>query len=279
MIGSNMAFGVAFGGGGARGFAHIGVMRVLEREGLTPGVIAGTSMGALVGALFAAGLNADQVEAVVSQASLLKLLDLNPLADMLKFTELKKLLEPHLPERFEDLPIPFAATATDLIHGKQVYLQRGDLHQALRSSIAYPGAIAPVWVGDQLLSDGGILNQIPVDAARFLGAVKVLAVDVTPLEPLEKQFQERSLEWWRRLLGREKEMGWMEVLYRAVEVMQAQITDVRLSIFTPDMILHPKLEGINLFAFNRVKEAIQAGEVAAEANLERLRLVFGTAEA
>jgi NTE family protein len=271
-------FGLAFGGGGARGFAHIGVMRVLEREGLKPSVIAGTSMGALVGALFAADLNADQVEAVVSQASLLKLLDLNPLADMLKFTELKKLLEPHLPERFEDLKTPFAATATDLIHGKQVYLQRGDLHQALRSSIAYPGAIAPVWVGDQLLSDGGILNQIPVDAARFLGAVKVLAVDVTPLEPLEKQFQERSLEWWRRLLGREKEMGWMEVLYRAVEVMQAQITDVRLSIFTPDLMIQPKLEGINLFAFNKVHEAIKAGEVAAEANLEHLRLMFGTTE-
>jgi NTE family protein len=78
------------------------------------------------------------------------------------------------------------------------------------------------------------------------------------------------------LLGREKEMGWMEVLYRAVEIMQAQITDVRLSIFTPELMIQPKLEGINLFAFNKVHEAIKAGEVAAEAQLKQLREVFGS---
>lgn len=162
-------FGLALGGGGARGYAHIGVMRVLEREGFRPCAIAGTSMGSIMAAIFAAGHTADNVQQVLSQMSFWRFLNLNPLNDMLNFSELVRFLEPHIPRQMEDFPIPLGITATDLITGTEVYFRQGDVFQAIRASIAYPGVINPIWVGEQLLADGGILNQIPVDLARFLG--------------------------------------------------------------------------------------------------------------
>jgi NTE family protein len=263
--------GIALGGGGARGYAHIGVMRVLEREGLRPDVIAGTSMGGLIGAFFAAGLSADTVERIVNDVELYRLLDINPLKDLLRFTELEAILSRHLPKRFEDLERPLCVTATDLVRGKQSYLFEGDLFEALRCTIAFPGAIDPVWVGDQLLADGGILNQVPVDAARFLGAVNIVAVDATALAQLEVSPNREQHAWWQHWLGRDRDMNGLRAVYRAVEIMQSRISDVRLALFKPDLMLEPDMPDITLFGFNKASEAVAAGETVVRAHLEELR--------
>lgn len=267
-------FGLALGGGGARGFAHIGVMRVLEHEGLMPNMIAGTSMGGLLGALFAAGCSSETVEKMTREASFGRLLDLNPLKDMLRLSELKKILAGYLPKTFEELPTRLCLTATDLITGRGVYLHQGDLLEAIGCTIAFPGAIDATWVGETLLSDGGLLNQVPVDAVRFLGANRVLAVDVTPLAPLESSLEDKPAHWWEHLLGRDRTMTGMQTMMRSLEIMQFQMTETRLAMFVPDLILRPKLEGIGLFSFNRENDAIKAGEEIAIAHLKELRSKF-----
>ncbi len=266
--------GLALGGGGARGYAHIGVMRVLEREGLHPDVIAGTSMGGLIGAFVAAGLDSGRVEAVVSDIALYRLLDINPLKDLLRSDELEKILKKHLPTTFAELERPFCVTATDLVRGKLLYISDGDLYRALRCTIAFPGAIDPLWVGDQLLADGGILNQVPVDAARFLGAINIVAVDVTALGQLDVSPRE-SRNWWEHWLGRDRDLSGIRAMYRAIEIMQARISDVRLALVKTDLMLEPDLPGMTLFGFHRAKDAIAAGELVTEANLEKLRELFG----
>ncbi len=274
MAHSHVKFGLALGGGGARGYAHIGVMRVLEQEGLKPSLIAGTSMGGLLGALFAAGCSSDAVEKIVHGASLGRLLDLNPLKDMLRLSELKRILSNHLPKTFEELPTRFCLTATDLITGRGVYLYQGDLLEAVGCTIAFPGAIDATWVGEKLLADGGMLNQVPVDAVSFLGTSRVLAVDVTPLAPLESSLEEKPIRWWEHLLGRDRTMTPMQTMLRSIEIMQFQMTETRLAMFPPDFILRPKMEGIGIYHFNREKDAIKAGEEVARSQLEQLKSKF-----
>ena len=261
--------GLALGGGGARGYAHIGVMRVLEREGFVPDMIAGTSLGSLVGAFFAAGHKADKVQEIIAQTSFWRLLDLNPVKDMLNFSELAKVFEQHLPRTFEELPMPFAVTASDLITGTEVYFREGELYQAIRASIAYPGAINPIWVGNRLLSDGGLLNQIPVDVVRFLGAERVIAVDVTPLEALRDRPYKKN--WWDQIFRRGIEVNPIQSVYRAVEIMQIRLAEVKLAVSRPDLILRPKLEGMGLFSFQNLEQAIADGETSALEHLARVR--------
>jgi NTE family protein len=265
-------FGMALGGGGARGYAHIGVMRVLEREGFRPSVIAGTSMGSIMAAIFAAGHTADNVQQVLSQMSFWRFLDLNPLKDMLNYSELVRFLEPHIPRQMEDFPIPLGITATDLITGTEVYFRQGDVFQAIRASIAYPGVINPIWVGEQLLADGGILNQIPVDLVRFLGAERVIAVDVTPLEILHEQPQKKT--WWQQIFRRGIDVNHIQNVYRSVEIMQIRLAEVKLAVSRPDLVLRPRLEGIGLFSFQQLEQAIQDGEMAAEGKLEEIRALL-----
>lgn len=262
-------FGLALGGGGARGYAHIGVVRVLEREGFRPSAMAGTSMGSIMAAVFAAGHLADEVQQILSQMSFWRLLDLNPLSDMLNFSELVRFLEPYVPRQIEDFPIPLGITATDLVTGTEVYFRQGDVFQAIRASIAYPGVINPIWVGEQLLADGGILNQIPVDLVRFLGAERVIAVDVTPLEVLREHPQKKT--WWQQIFRRGTDTNPIQNVYRSVEIMQIRLAEVKLAVSRPDLVLRPRLEGIGLFGFQQLEQAIHDGEAAAQTSLDRIR--------
>ncbi|WP_291429941.1 patatin-like phospholipase family protein [Deinococcus sp.] len=266
---ARVGYGLVLGGGGARGLAHVGAWHVLEEHGLTPGVIAGTSMGGLVGAFIAAGYSAPELIRISESVSWRRLLDLRPGPGLIRASILNAWLSQHLPRTFEELKVPLAITATDMLSGRAVYLTRGNLHEALRATTAYPGAIEPVAVDDMLLSDGGILNQVPVDAALFLGARRVLAIDVTAPDPLE--LHERRVLLWKR----EANLGPVRALRRSVEIMQAQLTDARVSLYRPDVLLRPHLGDIDLVSFNRSAQAIRAGKDAALAELPRLSALFG----
>ena len=275
-----MTYGLVLGGGGARGLAHVGVWRVLEEHGLTPGMLAGTSMGGLVGAFIAAGYSADEMERLSRGVSWRRLLNLRPGPGLVRPSVVSVWLADHLPATFEELRLPLAVTATDLRSGRAVYLSRGNLHEALRATTAYPGAVEPVAQGDLLLSDGGILNQVPVDAALFLGARRVLAVDVTAPVPLT--LTERRGRLWRREPGAggaqggaHPHLGTVQTLRRAVEIMQAQLTDARVGLYRPDVLLRPTLRDVDLLNFNRADAAIQAGVEAAQAQLPRLLTLPG----
>ncbi len=175
--------GLALSGGAVRGAAHVGVLQVLEREGIQPAVVAGTSVGALVGAAVAAGRNADELSQIfhtirwpkltrISLGRFMGLLDTGP------FERVFGEIVGH--DRIETLPTPFGAVACDLLTGEEVVFHEGPVGRILRASAAVPGVFPPVELDGRLLVDGCVVNNLPVDAARSMGADYVIAVDLVP---------------------------------------------------------------------------------------------------
>lgn len=245
--------GLALSGGGARGLAHIGVLEVFLEAGLDFQVVAGTSMGAIVGALFAAGRTPGEMLAMARKTPWLSLLGLSPREGLFSRRKLRDFLAEHLPPRFEDLKRPLAVTAVDVITGRLVFLTQGDLPSAVLASAAYPGLLAPVEREGRLLFDGGVLDNLPVDAARFLGALEVYAVDVTP---------ERGVE--------EAPKNLLALARRAVDLMQLHLTSVRLTLYAPEVYVRPALPGVGLEDFRRLEEIVEAGRRAAREVLDRV---------
>jgi NTE family protein len=242
--------GLALSGGGARGLAHIGVLEVFLEAGLDFQVVAGTSMGAIVGALFAAGKTPEEMLAMARKTPWLGLLGFSPREGLFSRRKLRDFLAEHLPPRFEDLERPLAVTAVDVMTGRLVFLTHGDLPSAVLASAAYPGLLAPVEREGRLLFDGGVLDNLPVDAARFLGALEVYAVDVTP---------ERAVA--------EVPKNLLALARRAVDLMQLHLTSVRLTLYAPEVYVRPALRGVGLEDFRRLEEIAEAGRQAARAVL------------
>ena len=178
---SRKKIGLALSGGGARGFAHVGALNVLARNGIHFDMIAGTSAGSIAGAAVASGMTPDQIDTMGRNFGWLNTLRPSlSFGGLLSSVPMGKMLRRTLPvSRFEDLKIPFAAVAFDVVKGEEVILKdSGDLVTAIRASCAVPGVFAPVPWGDKMLVDGGVTSVLPVDAVRTLGADVVIAIDV-----------------------------------------------------------------------------------------------------
>jgi NTE family protein len=177
--------GLALGSGAARGMAHIGVLKVLEKTGIRIDAIAGTSIGACIGALYAAGVSVGQMEEVarnVDWRQLAKLLDPTlPTSGLIDGRKVASFMAELLPvHTFEELHIPLAVVATDVETGEMLIIKKGNLLQALQAAIAFPGIFTPVRFGDRFLVDGGLCNPVPVDVVRALGADFVIGVCAIP---------------------------------------------------------------------------------------------------
>ena len=291
--------GLVLSGGGARGLAHVGVLKVLERERIPVDVIAGTSMGAIVGGLYASGLDAADIEREVarldwgsvfavrvdrqdlSQRRKEQDFEVSPLieigvgADGLKApigSISSRGLESHLRrltlsarhiKTFDDLPTPFRAVATDMESGQAVILKDGDLATALRSSMSVPGVFAPVEVNGRILGDGGLVNNTPVDVARQLGAQRLIVVNIGT--PLAKRDTLSSLTG---------------VTAQMINILTEQNVRQSLATLTPqDVLIDPTLEGLTAADFNRAPEFMLLGELQAEAMVLRMQdLKLGEAE-
>ena len=290
--------GLALGGGAARGFAHIGVMRTLEAHGIVPDVIVGTSIGAVVGGCYAArqmeGL--EEWSRKLTMRGVLSYLDLNLSGSgLIRGDHLAKQLETGLADaRIDELPIRFAAIATEFNTGHEIWLTRGRLAEALRASYALPGIFPPVRIGGRWLVDGALVNPVPVSAARALGARLVIAVNLNsdlfgrgsiisshgsdetdePPPPAKTNgFRglfggERSLR--RQFLGRRGMPGIPTVMVEAFNVMQDRITRARLAGDPADVMISPRLGGVGWFDFHRASEAIAIGAEATEKAIDAL---------
>ncbi|HEX3858316.1 MAG TPA: patatin-like phospholipase family protein [Pseudolabrys sp.] len=283
---------LALGGGAARGFAHIGVLRTLVKHGIVPDIIVGTSIGAVVGGCYA-GQQLDGFEEwarSLTVRGVLSYLDISLSGSgVINGTHLSKRLEEALTDvRIENLPVRFAAIATEFNTGHEVWLTRGRLADALRASYALPGIFPPARIGGRWLVDGALVNPVPVSAARALDARLVIAVnlnsdlfgrgtivtshgsdesDEPEAEPDKSGLRgmfggERWLR--RRFLGSRGRPGIPTVMVEAFNVMQDRITRARLAGDPPDVSINPRLGGIGWFEFHRAQEAIAIGAEATE---------------
>jgi NTE family protein len=263
-------------GGGVRGLAHIGVLKVLEREQIPIDLLAGTSMGGLVAAAYAAGLSPEEIEEEALRLSnprrLITFID--RARDRRGLIKGKRITE-YLAKRlgavdFDELRLPLSLLAVDLNEGESVVLREGQLMEAVRATIALPGVFTPVERGDQLLVDGGLLNNLPVDVVREMGADIVIGVDVATSAKVVALFTERMHN--RRLVP-DGLVNTLEVMWRSVAIMREEISNRCLENAKPDLLIQPSISHLvtTLTGFSRAAEVIEAGEQAMEDELPRLR--------
>ncbi len=266
--------GLVLGGGGARGLASIGIVEVLEAEGLRPVAIAGTSMGALIGAFLASGLSAADCHDITRSLRWTDVLDLGRPGGLIKGDRYGRWLAERLPARFADLKLPLAVTATDIDRGETVVLREGDLIGAIRASTAFPGAFSPVAYAGRLLVDGGVLNTLPLDVIRTYDIARVVAADFAAPRARPLDDGETGAGWhrlWESLTFRRRGLA-ADVLLKAVDIMQAEISAERLRRHPPDVWIAPVMDHIRIEDFRRHEEIIAAGTAEARRVLERLRL-------
>lgn len=179
--------GIALGGGGTRGFAHLGILKRLEEEGISPDIIAGTSAGSIVGSFLASGKNSDEIYSLMKERKLTDFAKLTmPVNGFMSLGHLKEQLEEILPGKtFKDLKLPFYATVSNLLTGKVEYLSEGNVGLAVQASSSIPVVFSPVEIGHQLYVDGGLLDNVPVKP--LIGECeKIIAVDIMPIEKISK---------------------------------------------------------------------------------------------
>lgn len=270
---------LVLGGGGARGLAHIGVLKALERAGLPVGHLAGTSMGGLVGALYAAGWNAEQIEAealsMSNFRSLVKLVDLAPARrGLLEGQRVRDYLSEMLGENllFNQLRLPLAVVAVDLCTAQEVVLDQGLVVDAVLATTAVPGLLPPVTRDGCQLVDGGILNNLPTNVARAHGQAPLLAIDVSPsfpLHPASHPADEDRL--WPAIFPQ-----FAQDFYIAELIMVNALTQARLEQSPPDLLLKPPIPpAISIFwGLTRAAEAIAAGEEAATQAIPDLQRIL-----
>lgn len=299
-----MDIGLVLGGGGARGYAHIGVLRALLEHDCQPVAITGCSMGGLIGAFFAAGFQPDDMLAFLEDTNFLNLLDMGMRGGLLGSSKLEQMLRKHLPERFEDLALPLAVTSVDVQRGELVVLRSGDLVSALLASAALPGIFTPVVRDGRYLIDGGLLNNLPVDVIKTMTLAPVVAVDVAapPNRKLDfaedkpaKRFQgmfsgEGSTENFTEALsgafsgmvqdltdnlkGMFSPAEWfkrsltIELFMKSFDVPQAVLTEMRLALQPAALLIAPSLDlQFGVEDFDRLEEGVDAGYQAATASL------------
>ncbi len=294
--------GLALGSGGARGWAHIGAIDALLEAGIAITHVAGTSMGALVGAAYVSG-RLDFLREFATSVDWRRILyfftDVGvPYSGLVNGTRVTDFLRKHVtPTAIEALPVPFRCVATDVRHGTEIVLSQGDLTNAVRASIAIPGMFTPVTIDGRVLVDGGIVNPVPVSVARRMGATAVMAVDLnacrfsgdgavpapSPLSaavPPRRGTRRPGRRRWSRLVeemlsaadmkGRNllrrvvggSEPSIFEVLGNSVGIMETQVARVRLRADPPDLLVQPILGEFGFMDFHRAEEAIAAGYAA-----------------
>ena len=247
-----LKIGLVLGGGAARGWAHIGVLEVLEEAGIKPHCIAGTSIGALVGAVYAFG-GIEGVRSLLDSIDWKRMLGLIdpvlPKSGLVDGRRLEQLVRASVQEaEIQDLPIKFRAVAADLATGTEVIFDSGDVAEAVRASVSVPGLFTPVKRQDQTLVDGGLLNPVPVSVAREMGADFIIAVDITPAVQGEGTYTPQNL---------------FGVLISTVAVTEVATTRLRLMEDPPNVLIRPDVGHIKFLDFTKGKEAIEAGRQSA----------------
>jgi NTE family protein len=287
--------GLALGSGSARGWAHIGVIQELEKLGVRPQVVAGTSIGALVGAVYVSGQLdefAEWVEALTMR-DVFGLLDFSLAGGMVKGEKLFGFFrDKHRNPNIEDLEKKFVTIATEMNSGREVWIRRGPVLRAARASCALPGVFSPVQVEDRWMLDGGLVNPVPVSACRALGADIVIAVNLNaqlvgahmPRHSRDAAEKEAGSNdkvdhgLWQKLADYvfspsddpAAEPGLLDVVSASINIMQDRITRSRMAGDPAEISLVPQLEDFALMDFHRAHEAIAEGRALVQRRSEEI---------
>ncbi len=294
--------GLALGGGAAKGWSHIGVLRKLTEIGIKPDVIAGTSIGSVVGAAYLSDHLDDLEKWVISLswADVVAMLDIKLSGGLIKGEKVIQRLRPFLGDLgFNDLNKPFAVVAADLETGSEVWLREGEILEAIRASIAIPPLFAPVRQQHRWLVDGGLVNPVPVSLCRAMGADVVIAVDLSAQGPFSKPIIKKSKPNENQIenpikksktadgifgavdgvIGKlrnhrdtneESIPSFLSVAFRSLNIMTTRITRSRMAGEPAELVITPKLSDISLMEFHRAKEAIEIGYATAERHQSEL---------
>ncbi len=286
-----MKVGLALGAGAARGWAHIGIIRALQKLGVKIDVVAGCSIGAYVGSAFASG-KLDELEAwayTLTEWQVFSLLGIGFKRGGLASGQ--KVFEKHIKEfcasSFDEMDIPFTAVATDLYSGKEVVFNKGKVHHAIQASCAIPALFSPIEYEGRWLVDGAIVNPVPVNQCRQLGADFVIAVNLSAdfrpqliqkFEKDHKKSQKKTDEFMSKANGgfmkqwfspdpkpnKLQAPGIMSVMSSSLEILQARVARSRLAGDPPDLLIEPQLRDVGLLEFHRAKEIANDGKEAVD---------------
>ena len=301
------SIGLVLGSGSARGWAHIGVIRALANAGIAVDFICGTSIGALVGAAHASS-NLDALEQWVRALTLwdvVRLMDVKLEGGLIEGASLMTSFRDKIRDvDIEQTDIPFAAVATDLSSGQEVWLQEGRLPTAVRAAIALPGLFSPVRVDGRWLVDGGLVNPVPISLCRAMGADLIIAVNLNSdivsrhRKPHERRnpetppaadaprrdlfhhwlsqlnLRERAKSAWHKERGKDDVPGMLEVFVTSINIRQDRNTKSRMVGDPPDLLLTPRLGHLGLLEYERADEAIAEGRACVERELPQLQLAL-----
>ncbi len=268
-----MKLGLALSGGAARGLAHIGVIEVLEHEGIQIDMVAGTSMGAIIGAAYARGLSAAELKAVALDLSwkrLAPLVDFNPLqtSGLIGGRRIRKKLESIIGDvTFSDLKRPFTCVATDIISGEEVVFTRGRVLDAVLASMALPLVFKVPRLGRRYLVDGGLSDPLPVAPLKKLGADKVIAVNVLKNLGITPPHRDHANPLPRHA------PNFFRVANQVIYIASAHLAEAGMK--AADVAIEPDMTGIHLADFGLAGEAILRGELAATAAMPLIRKIIG----
>jgi len=285
VVKEKLKVGLALGGGGARGLAHIGVLKILERENIPIDLITGTSMGAIIGGAYALKKDISAIEKITKKYSKIsefnidfsfsekerknKPLFLKKMSDVLKKAYIlnlelrkkyiddgegvKKIIKDLVDEAaFADTKIPFAVVAADLVKGEKVILNQGKLFDALLSSASIPGIFPPVILDKKILVDGGIVDVVPIQAAQSLGANFIIAVSVNQTIKKRAEFNNA-----------------VEIFFRSDSITSAELRKLQLSF--ADIVITPKVGRFHWSDFSKPEQCIREGEIAAQSAILELK--------
>jgi NTE family protein len=247
--------GIAFGGGALLGAAHIGVLEVFEREGIHPEIVTGTSVGAIIGAAYSAGRSADYMAQMIRSANWANLIKLSfpPSLGLFETDPMDDFIRTNIfGLDFSDLAHPFAAVACNILTGKRVVIQTGQVSEAIRASAAFPGIFAPIIKNDELLVDGGVVDNLPSEVAREMGADYIIAVDLSS-----------------RTASLRPPQNLVDLLFGVVNLMHLRSSqpDPR----SIDCLIRPDVAEFNPWAFNDIDDIISRGRIAANQCILKLK--------
>jgi NTE family protein len=303
MIKRQPKIGLALGSGSARGMSHIGVINALEEMDIRPDVIAGCSVGSLVGASYATS-NLSKLEdwaLSMTESKIRQFLSINFNASgFINANRLQNLFENTIGLEsltFKDMDLPFAAVATNLSTGKEVWLKEGSVHDALWSSMAFPGLFPSVAMDDKWLVDGGLVNPVPVSLCRALGADVVIAVNLNSDiinsyqvidehdEVIDEHEEDQDDNFWEktkssfqkamRLVSSDgstvKSPKGIDVISNSIHIMSSHLTRSRLAGEPPDVLLQPRLNDVGLLQIYKAKDCIAEGRACVERMQEEIK--------